>query len=130
MVCSKRKLCPLLVVLAVAALTILVTPLLAATFKDLEKNVVEKVLPNGIRVIILPRPVAPVISMVTYADVGSVNETTGLTGMAHIFEHMAFKGTETIGTKDYAKEKEALNQVDEAFLAFRAERDKGRFAST
>ena len=130
MVSSKRKLCPLLVVLAVVALTILVTPLMAATFKDLEKNVVEKVLPNGIRVIILPRPVAPVISMVTYADVGSVNEITGITGMAHIFEHMAFKGTEAIGTKDYAKEKEALNKVDETFLALKAERDKGRFAST
>jgi len=129
MVCSKRKLCPLLMVLVVVVLTVLATSLTAATFKDLEKNVVEKVLPNGIKVIILPRPVAPVISMVTYADVGSVNEITGITGMAHIFEHMAFKGTETIGTKDYAKEKEALNRVDEAFFALKAERDKGRFVS-
>ena len=89
----------------------------------------EKVLPNGIKVIILPRPVAPVISMVTYADVGSVNEITGITGMAHIFEHIAFKGTEKIGTKDYAKESEALKKVDDAFLAVKAERDKGRFGS-
>jgi predicted Zn-dependent peptidase len=130
MVCSKRKLYPLLFGFAVVALTMLAAPLTAATFKDLEKNVVEKVLPNGIKVIILPRPVAPVISMVTYADVGSVDEITGITGMAHIFEHMAFKGTQTIGTKDYAKEKEALQKVDEAFLDLKAERDKGRFASS
>lgn len=129
MVCRKRKLCTLLVVLVVAALTVLASSLTAATFKDLEKNVTEKVLPNGIKVIILPRPTAPVVSMVTYADVGSVNEITGITGMAHIFEHMAFKGTQTIGTKDYAKEKDALNKVDDAFLALKTERDKGRFAS-
>jgi len=129
MVCRNRKLWTLSVVLATAGLLLLVSSLPAATFKDLEKNVTEKVLPNGIRVIILPRPTAPVISVVTYADVGSVNEVTGITGIAHVFEHMAFKGTETIGTKDYAKEKEALDKVDQAFFALKAERDKGRLSS-
>ncbi|MFH0778743.1 MAG: pitrilysin family protein [Candidatus Eisenbacteria bacterium] len=95
----------------------------------MQKDVVEKVLPNGIKVILLPRPVAPVISMLTYADVGSTDEITGMTGLAHIFEHMAFKGTTSIGTKDYAKEKEAMAKVDELFLALKAERNKGPLSS-
>jgi predicted Zn-dependent peptidase len=60
--------------------------------------------------------------MVTYADVGGVDENQNATGLAHIFEHMAFKGTTTIGTKDYAKAAVALKKEDEAFLALRAER--------
>lgn len=91
-------------------------------FQTLEQRVIEKTLPNGIKLLLLPRPGAPVISMVTYADVGSVNENQNATGLAHIFEHMAFKGTTTIGTKDYAQEAEALKKVDQAFLALRAER--------
>ncbi|HUK12471.1 MAG TPA: pitrilysin family protein [Thermoanaerobaculaceae bacterium] len=91
-------------------------------FKDLERQVVEKTLPNGLKVILLPRPSAPVISMVTYADVGGVDENQNATGLAHIFEHMAFKGTTTIGTTDYAKESEAMKREDQVFLALRAER--------
>jgi predicted Zn-dependent peptidase len=94
----------------------------AQGFVDLEKRVVEKTLPNGLKVILLPRPFAPVISMVTYADVGGVDENQNATGLAHIFEHMAFKGTTSIGTKDYAKEVVAMKKEDEAFMALRAER--------
>ncbi len=107
----------LFIVAAVAA-----APVGAQGFKDLEKNVVEKTLPNGLRVLILPRPGAPLVSMLTYADVGGVDENQNATGLAHIFEHMAFKGTTTIGTTDAAKEAAALKKLDEAFLAVRAER--------
>jgi predicted Zn-dependent peptidase len=103
---------------------ILAAPAWAQGFKDLEKQVVEKKLPNGLTVILLPRHTAPVISMVTYANVGSVDEQVGGTGLAHIFEHMAFKGTHTIGTTDYANEQKAILKEDEAFLALRAERLK------
>ena len=48
----------------------------------------------------------------------------GKTGLAHMFEHMAFKGTETIGTRDYAGEKLALAKVEETYAAYLAERDK------
>ena len=48
----------------------------------------------------------------------------GKTGLAHMFEHMAFKGTDTIGTRDYAGEKVALAKVEEAYAAYLAERDK------
>lgn len=94
----------------------------AEGWRDLEKRVVEKDLPNGLKVIILPRPEAPVVSMVTYADVGGVDENQNATGLAHVFEHMAFKGTTTIGTTDYAAEKKAMQKEDAAFLALREER--------
>ena len=116
-------------VVVVLALALLASPLSARTFRDMENDVVVKVLPNGVKVLILPRHVAPVISMATHADVGSVDEITGTTGLAHIFEHMAFKGTTTMGTKDYGKEKEALKKVDTAFHALKEERNKGPLAS-
>jgi predicted Zn-dependent peptidase len=115
----KRSIVAALVAVALLAMA---SAAWAQGFTDLEKNVVEKTLPNGLTLILLPRPFAPVISMVTYADVGGVDENQNATGLAHIFEHMAFKGTTTIGTKDYAKEKLALAQEDKAFLALRAER--------
>src|SRR5712692_3813698 len=49
----------------------------------------------------------------------------GQTGMAHMFEHMAFKGTDQIGTTDYAAEKVALAKVEKAYTAYIEERDKG-----
>ena len=109
-----------------AALTalLLAAPCWAQGFKDLESKVVEKTLPNGLTVILLPRPKAPVTSMLTYANVGSVDEQVGGTGLAHIFEHIAFKGTTTIGTTDYANEKAAIQKEDAAFLALRAEKLK------
>jgi len=112
-------------VVSVAAMAVglaLAAPARAQGLANLEKKVVQKTLANGLSVILLPRPTAPVISMVTYADVGGVDEDQNATGLAHIFEHMAFKGTTTVGTKDHAKEAEAMKREDEAFLALRAER--------
>ncbi len=111
-----------LTTLAAAALLLAAAGVRGQGFADLEQRVVATTLPNGLKVILLPRPMAPVISMVTYADVGGVDENQNATGLAHIFEHMAFKGTTTIGTKDFAKEAEAMRREDQAFLALRAER--------
>ncbi len=94
-------------------------------FKDIEKRVTEFTLNNGMKFLVLERHEAPVASFFTYADVGSAQETKGITGLAHIFEHMAFKGTRTIGTKDYAKERAALEAVDKTFSALMAEKHKG-----
>jgi predicted Zn-dependent peptidase len=57
-------------------------------------------------------------------DAGSVQDPLGQTGLAHMFEHMAFKGTDKIGTKDYAAEKVALERVEQTYAAYIAERDK------
>ncbi len=114
-------------------LLILVTsaPLLAQEgFKSVQDRIVEHTLKNGLKFIILPRHEAPVVSFVTYADVGSTNETWGSTGLAHLFEHMAFKGTNTIGTKDYKKEKAALEKLDQAYFRLREEQRKGEKSDT
>jgi predicted Zn-dependent peptidase len=89
-----------------------------------EKRVTVKKLDNGLTIIICERPEAPVFSFFTLVDAGSVQDPMRATGLAHMFEHMAFKGTDTIGTKDYAAEKPALQKVETAYAAYIAERDK------
>ena len=99
-------------------------------FREIEKQVVEHHLKNGLTILILPRHDAPVVSFHTYVDVGSVNEDRGITGLAHIFEHIAFKGTSDIGTSDYKAEKTALADLDKAWSAMQAEEAKGSLADT
>ncbi|MGA7645239.1 MAG: pitrilysin family protein [Terriglobales bacterium] len=89
-----------------------------------EKRTTVKKLSNGLTIIICERPEAPVFSFFTHVDAGSVQDPMGKTGLAHMFEHMAFKGTDTIGTRDYADEKVALAKVEMAYAAYIAERDK------
>jgi predicted Zn-dependent peptidase len=89
-----------------------------------EKRTTVKTLPNGLTVVILERPEAPVFSFFTHVDAGSVQDPMGKTGLAHMFEHMAFKGTDKIGSKDYPAEKAALEKVEIAYAAYIAERDK------
>jgi len=93
-----------------------------------EKRMTEFTLDNGLKFLILERHEAPVVSFHTYADVGAVDEVWGITGMAHLFEHLAFKGTQTIGTRDYQAEAKAMDKIDEAFLALKLERRKGERA--
>ena len=108
------------------AFVLLVSAFCAAqNLASFEKRVVVKKLPNGLTAIVCARPdTAPVFSFYTNVDAGSVQDPMGKTGLAHMFEHEAFKGTDTIGTKDYAKEKVALQKVEEAYTAYLYERDK------
>ncbi len=94
----------------------------AQDLASFEKRVTTKTLGNGLTVIVCERPVAPVFSFFTHVNAAAVQEEMGQTGLAHMFEHMAFKGTDTIGTKDYSAEKKALEKVEQAFLAYDAER--------
>ena len=89
-----------------------------------EKRTTVKKLDNGLTVVICERPEAPVFSFFTHVDAGSVQDPHGETGLAHMFEHMAFKGTDKIGTTNYAAEKVALEKVEQAYAAFIRERDK------
>src|SRR5579863_7014978 len=112
-------------ILNIAVLILLLAAL--ATAQDVasfEKRITVKKLPNGLTLIICERPEAPVFSFFTLVDAGSVQDPMRATGLAHMFEHMAFKGTGTIGTKDYAAEKPALQNVEQAYAAYIAERDK------
>ena len=97
---------------------------LAQNLASFEKRTTVKKLSNGLTIIICERPEAPVFSFFTHVDAGSVQDPMGKTGLAHMFEHMAFKGTDTIGTRDYAGEKTALAKVEVAYAAYIAERDK------
>ena len=70
------------------------------------------VLDNGMKFLLLPREGDPNVSAGWVVKVGSVNERPGLTGVAHLFEHMMFKGTHTIGTKDIDRDLEIISQLD------------------
>jgi predicted Zn-dependent peptidase len=89
--------------------------------KSFEQKTTTKVLPNGLTLIVCERPEAPVFSYSTFIDAGDVNDPSGESGLAHMFEHLAFKGTSQIGTTDYAAEKIALAKVEAANDAYEAE---------
>ncbi len=97
----------------------------AQDLKEFEKRVTEFTLNNGLHFIVVERHDAPVVSFHTYVNAGSVDDPTGQTGLAHMFEHMAFKGSETIGTKDWPAEKKALDEIEEIYGRLDAERNKG-----
>jgi predicted Zn-dependent peptidase len=108
----------------IVACFVLCSLALAQDLTSFEKRTTVKKLPNGLTVVICERPEAPVFSFYTHVDAGSVQDPMNKTGLAHMFEHMAFKGTDTIGTRDYADEKVALAKVEAAYAAYIAERDK------
>ena len=105
-----------------AALLAAAPPAAAQNLADFEAKTTVHTLDNGWTFIVVRRPVAPVFSFATYVDVGSAQEVPGITGLAHMFEHMAFKGTSVIGTSDYAAEKAAIERVEAAYQALAAER--------
>ena len=94
-------------------------------FAALEAQVVEHTLANGLELILLPRRDVPVFSYATVANVGAVDEQVGNSGLAHMFEHMAFKGTSRVGTRDAEAERAALARVDERLTALRAAQRRG-----
>ena len=98
--------------------------------EDFEKKVTEFTLDNGLQFIVVERHEAPVASFHTYADVGSVDEVKGITGLAHVFEHMAFKGTKTVGTKNLEEELKVMAKTDDVFEMLRREKHKGALADT
>jgi predicted Zn-dependent peptidase len=78
-------------------------------------------LDNGMQVLMVERHEAPTIMASIFARVGSANETTGITGISHLFEHMMFKGTETIGTTDIKRDREIMARLDELRAQLREE---------
>jgi predicted Zn-dependent peptidase len=89
------------------------------------KKIDEFTLENGLKFIILENHQAPVVSFVTYADVGGVDEPEGKTGVAHFLEHLAFKGTSKIGTTNYQEEAQLLDQLDTKFKAIQEAKKAG-----
>jgi len=126
MAARKKLPCLMIMPLVLLGLTLFGSSAAAqGEFQEIASRVSDFTLVNGMKFIVLERHQAPVFSGLIYAGVGAAQETKGITGLAHMFEHMAFKGTETIGTKDAAAERVALARVDRAFLALLEERGKG-----
>ncbi len=100
------------------------SPIGSINIAEYEKRVTVKTLPNGLTVVLWRRPEAPVFSFFTMVDAGSAQDPLHRTGLAHMMEHMAFKGTPDIGTTDYAAEKVALEKVEQAYAAYDTERIK------
>ncbi len=86
----------------------------------------EHFLSNGMKVLLVERHDAPAVSGGWVARVGSANERPGITGIAHLFEHMMFKGTPTIGTKNYKKDLEIIDAQEKVRDGMRAEERKMR----
>lgn len=98
-----------------------------STAQDLsvfEERVTEFTLDNGLHFIVVERDVAPVAHFFSLVNVGAANEPVGQTGIAHIFEHMVFKGSKTIGTTNYDEEIKYIDQMDDAYTAWLAEYNK------
>lgn len=107
-------------------LLLLVPTLLSASdVISLEKRVVEHTCPNGIKVLILERHFSPTVAIRLMFRTGSVDETSGKTGLAHMFEHMMFKGTETLGTKNFKEEVPLLREIDALHRRLDEEKAKG-----
>ncbi len=108
----------------VLASTLTAVHLAAQDMASFEKRTTVKVLPNGLTLILCERPEAPVFSYYTMVNAGSADDPQGASGLAHMFEHMAFKGTTEIGTTNYPAEKVALAKVEVAYAAYDAEKRK------
>lgn len=96
--------------------------------EQVKANITEFTLENNIHFIVLKNPQAPVVSFVTYVDVGGANEPDGKTGVAHFLEHLAFKGTKEIGTSNYQEEKIILDKLDQVFQEIKQAEKEGNQA--
>ncbi len=81
----------------------------------------ELTLPNGMRWLLFETHESPTIAAGWVAHVGSVNERPGITGLSHFFEHMMFKGTKTLGTKDSPQDLQIIAEQEKVRAAMRDE---------
>ena len=92
----------------------------------LAERVVQHKLANGLTVLLVERHQSPVVSINVTFGVGGINEHNGMTGIAHLYEHMAFKGTRTLGTKDYERERPLLEELERLQNRIEQERERLR----
>jgi zinc protease len=82
-----------------------------------QTGAVEHALGNGMRVIVKPDHRAPVVVSMLWYKVGSVDEFNGTTGVAHVLEHMMFKGTPSVPSGEFSKQIAAAGGRDNAFTS-------------
>ena len=100
----------------------------SANALGLEERVVEHRLANGLTLLLMERHQAPIVAVNLTYKVGGVHEHNGITGVAHLYEHMAFKGSRTIGVTDARKEQPVLEEMDRLAEAITAEKARGSAA--
>src|SRR5512139_2643056 len=81
-------------------------------------------LDNGLKIYVLERPASPTFAALYQFDVGGAVDPKGRSGIAHLLEHMMFKGTTTLGTTDYAKENPLLDRINAAWMELQAETER------
>jgi predicted Zn-dependent peptidase len=87
----------------------------ASDFSSLREKVSKITLENGLRIVYVENDAAPVFSAQVWVKVGGADELPGASGAAHLLEHMAFKGTETLGTRDIRAELSLIHKFDTLF---------------
>ena len=97
--------------LSLAACATAFLVLVSGLASPLDLDVQEFVLENGMRFLVVERHKSPIVSFEIAYRVGSVDERPGITGITHFLEHMMFKGTTTIGTRSYRKEKKLIGEI-------------------
>ncbi len=112
---------------AIVTLTLAVAGL-AVSAEQAKVPVEEFSLDNGMRILMVERHESPTVAAGWIAHVGSVNERVGETGIAHLFEHMMFKGSRTIGTSDFEQESKIIAKLDALRLEMDEEYTKMREA--
>ncbi len=75
-------------------------------------KVISYTLKNGLKILMFEKHFSPIISFNMTFKAGNVDNEQGKTGLAHMAEHMAFKGTKTINTLNYKKEKVILEKIE------------------
>ena len=91
---------------------------------ELADKVREHTLKNGMKLLLVERHTSPTVAAWIRFKVGSVDERSDERGLAHLLEHMLFKGTKTLGTTDYAAEKPLLDKIEETAQLLMAEQAK------
>src|SRR6185369_8775714 len=111
--------------LIAAAILLSATQLYA---EGLAERVKEHTFPNGLKLLMVERHTSPTVAAWIRYKVGSVDERSDERGIAHLLEHMLFKGTKTLGTTDYEKEKPLLDRIEavaQQVMLEKAKREKG-----
>jgi len=115
---------PRALIVAVAICAVGIVANLGWAQDDVALDVKKRVLNNGMTILVAERHNAPVMSTYIHYKVGSANEWPGMIGAAHLLEHMLFKGTQTLGTRDFAKEAPLLDREDSLRIAIMNEERK------
>jgi len=112
--------------LGIFLLLLLPSLLLAQEFGERVQSLTFK---NGLRLLMLERHLSPTVAIYIRYRAGAADEMDGKTGTAHLLEHMMFKGTRTIGTRDYIREEKILDRIEKIGTALDREKVKGKAAT-